>query len=190
MVLYEPATQIDCPHYDERPDETDVSVLVIHNISLPPSQFGTSGIRELFTGTLNPNEHPFYKEIAGIRVSAHCVIYRTGEVEQFVPFNKRAWHAGLSTFQGRSRCNDFTIGIELEGTDTLPYTDAQYEQLSKLSKFILQQYPQISLGRIVGHNDIAPGRKTDPGVAFDWPRYRQSLDLTNTLRNIINRKGK
>ena len=139
---------------------------------------------------LNPNEHPFYKEIAGIRVSAHCVIYRTGEVEQFVPFNKRAWHAGFSTFQGRSRCNDFTIGIELEGTDTLPYTDAQYEQLSKLSKFILQQYPQISLGRIVGHNDIAPGRKTDPGVAFDWPRYRQSLDLTNTLRNIINRKGK
>ncbi|MBO7923707.1 1,6-anhydro-N-acetylmuramyl-L-alanine amidase AmpD [Alteromonas sp. K632G] len=185
MVLYKPAKQIDCPHYDERPDESDVSVLVIHNISLPPSQFGTSGIRELFTGTLNPDEHPFYKEIAGIRVSAHCVIYRNGEIEQFVPFNKRAWHAGLSTFQGRSRCNDFTIGIELEGTDTLPYTDAQYEQLSILSKFILQQYPRITLGRIVGHNDIAPGRKTDPGVAFDWPRYRQSLDATNISSNTI-----
>lgn len=184
MVLYERATQVDCPHYDERPDENDISVLVIHNISLPPSRFGTSGIRELFTGTLNPDEHPFYKEIAGLRVSAHCVIYRTGEIEQFVPFNKRAWHAGASTFQGRTRCNDFSIGIELEGTDLLPYTDAQYETLSQLSEFILQTYPYITLGRIVGHCDIASGRKSDPGVAFDWGRYRQTLTRgILTLRN-------
>ncbi|KXJ59119.1 MAG: N-acetyl-anhydromuranmyl-L-alanine amidase [Alteromonas sp. Nap_26] len=180
MVLYEPATFIDCPHYDDRPCASgecsdNVDLLVIHNISLPPSQFGTSGIRDLFTGKLNPDAHPFYKTIAGLRVSAHCVIYRTGQIEQFVPFDKRAWHAGLSCFQGRSRCNDFSIGIELEGTDTLPYTDVQYDALTLLSEFIINRYPRISLGRIVGHNDIAPGRKTDPGVAFDWARYRTSL---------------
>lgn len=175
MVLYNEAKYTASPHYDARPDSTDVSLLVIHNISLPPSQFGTPGIRQLFTGTLNPDEHPFYKEIAGLRVSAHCVIYRTGEVEQFVPFDQRAWHAGLSSFQGRSRCNDYAIGIELEGTDTLPYTDAQYQALGELTSFITRYYPRITLGRIVGHNDIAPGRKTDPGAAFDWARYRTRM---------------
>ncbi|MDB2330897.1 1,6-anhydro-N-acetylmuramyl-L-alanine amidase AmpD [Alteromonas sp.] len=179
MTLYENATQVDCPHYDERPAGAEVSLLVIHNISLPPSQFGTSGIRQLFTGTLNPSEHPFYKDIAGLRVSAHCVIYRTGKVEQFVPFNARAWHAGVSTFQGVSRCNDFSIGIELEGTDTLPYTDEQYQTLSEVSNFIRSHYPRITLGRIVGHNDIAPGRKTDPGCAFDWARFRTSLSSSS-----------
>jgi len=176
MLLYKNAKHIDCAHFDERPNEQDVSVLVIHNISLPPSQFGTSGIRDLFTGVLDPNAHPFYQEIADIKVSAHCVIYRTGEVEQFVPFNKRAWHAGKSSFQGRSRCNDFSIGIELEGTDSLAYTDAQYAALVEMSHHIQKCYPQITLGRIVGHNDIAPGRKTDPGSAFDWARFRQSLN--------------
>ncbi len=150
-------------------------MLVIHNISLPPSQFGTLGIRDLFMGELDPTEHPFYQELAGLRVSAHCVIYRTGKVEQFVPFNERAWHAGLSTFQGKSRCNDFSIGIELEGTDTLAYTNEQYAALTELTEFIVKHYPDITLGRIVGHNDIAPGRKTDPGQAFDWARYRKSL---------------
>lgn len=150
-------------------------MLVIHNISLPPSQFGTSGIRDLFMGELDPTAHPFYQELAGLRVSAHCVIYRTGKVEQFVPFNERAWHAGLSTFQGKSRCNDFSIGIELEGTDTLAYTNEQYAALTELTEFIVKHYPDITLGRIVGHNDIAPGRKTDPGQAFDWARYRKSL---------------
>lgn len=180
MVLYNQATFTQSPHFDERPFDAmlqpnNIDLLVIHNISLPPSQFGTSGIRDLFTGNLDPQAHPFYKEIAGLRVSAHCVIYRTGEIEQFVPFEKRAWHAGLSSFQGRRRCNDFSIGIELEGTDTLPFTDAQYESLKSLSEFIIKRYPRITLGRIVGHNDIAPGRKTDPGEAFDWPRYRTSL---------------
>lgn len=176
MVIYKNASYIDCPHYDERPDENDVNLLVIHNISLPPSQFGTSGIRELFTGTLNPDEHPFYKEIATLKVSAHCVIYRSGQIEQFVPFNKRAWHAGKSSFQGRTRCNDFSIGIELEGTDCLAYTDAQYNSLVQVTQFVRHCYPQITLGRIVGHNDIAPGRKTDPGVAFEWARFRQALN--------------
>ena len=175
MVLYDKAKYTQSPHCDARPDDTEVSLLVIHNISLPPSQFGTLGIRQLFTGTLNADDHPFYKEIAGLRVSAHCVIYRTGEIEQFVPFEKRAWHAGISTFQGRSRCNDYAIGIELEGTDTLPFTDAQYQALGELTDFITRYYPRITLGRIVGHNDIAPGRKTDPGVAFDWARYRMRV---------------
>ncbi len=175
MVLDDNATQIKSTHYDARPNADDVSLLVIHNISLPPGEFATSGIRDLFTGQLNPHAHPFFKEIAHIRVSAHCVIYRTGVIEQFVPFDARAWHAGISSFQGRQRCNDYSIGIELEGTDTLPYTDAQYLALENLSKFIILRYPRITIGRIVGHNDIAPGRKTDPGYEFDWPRFRQSL---------------
>ncbi len=175
MAFYEKATVIPSPHFDTRPEGETIDLLVIHNISLPPSQFGTSGIRDLFTGRLNPDAHPFYKEISGLKVSAHCVIYRTGEIEQFVPFEHRAWHAGVSCFQGRRRCNDFSIGIELEGTDTLPYTDAQYDTLNQVCEFIIKRYPRITLGRIVGHNDIAPGRKTDPGEAFDWARFRTGL---------------
>ncbi|GGF67017.1 1,6-anhydro-N-acetylmuramyl-L-alanine amidase AmpD [Alteromonas lipolytica] len=163
------------PFCDDRPDESDVSVLVVHNISLPPGQFGTKGVEQLFTGTLDPDEHPFYAEIAHLKVSAHCVIRRDGTVEQYVPFNKRAWHAGVSSFQGRQKCNDFAIGIELEGTDDLPYTDAQYAALEAVSAQIISLYPAITLGRIVGHNDIAPGRKSDPGVVFNWAGYRQAL---------------
>lgn len=158
---------------DERPDPFDVSLLVIHNISLPPGEFGGGDIANLFMGTLDAKKHAFFAEIAQLRVSAHCVIYRDGCIEQFVPFDKRAWHAGLSSFQGRAKCNDYSIGIELEGTDHEPYTDIQYTRLAELTCFIQQYYPRITQGRIVGHCDIAPGRKTDPGFAFNWQRFRQ-----------------
>lgn len=178
VKFFSGATQKHSPFYDARPADSQISLLVIHNISLPPGEFNTSGIAQLFTGTLDPDEHPFYRDIAGLKVSAHCVIYRNGEIEQYVPFTARAWHAGLSVFQGRSRCNDFAIGIEMEGTDSLPYTDAQYSSLQTLSAAILDAYPAITVGRVVGHNDIAPGRKTDPGPAFDWGRYRRQLFLS------------
>lgn len=176
MNFYPSAVQVDCPHYDERASDSDVSLLVIHNISLPPEEFGGDGIRGLFTGTLDTSAHPFYAQLKGLRVSAHCVIYRDGRIEQYVPFSHRAWHAGLSSFQGIDRCNDYSIGIELEGTDTLAYTAAQYDALVELTCFIRKAYPRITLGRIVGHNDIAPGRKTDPGVAFDWAYFRQQVN--------------
>ncbi|MCU7555551.1 1,6-anhydro-N-acetylmuramyl-L-alanine amidase AmpD [Alteromonas sp. ASW11-19] len=176
--LYPQAVQIHSDFWDARPASAAISLLVIHNISLPPGQFNTTGIRDLFTGKLDPSADPFYEQIADLRVSAHCVIYRTGQVEQFVPFSGRAWHAGVSSFQGQARCNDYAIGIELEGTDSQPYTEAQYHALHALSEYILSQYPLITCGRIVGHNDIAPGRKTDPGPAFDWCRYRQTLFTT------------
>lgn len=173
-LTFPEATIKHSPFYDEREDGP-VSLLVIHNISLPPGQFGTKGIEQLFTGCLDPEEHPFYAGIAHLKVSAHCVIRRDGEVEQYVPFEQRAWHAGVSSFQGRKKCNDYAIGIELEGTDDIPYTEAQYKSLLDVSAFIINLYPEITLGRIVGHNDIAPGRKTDPGMAFNWSGYRQAL---------------
>lgn len=160
---------IASPNQDERPKDVQPSLIVVHGISLPPGQFGGQGVEQLFTNQLNPNEHPYYQEIAGLKVSAHCFIRRDGSVIQFVPFNQRAWHAGVSQYQGRERCNDFSIGIELEGTDTQCYTDEQYDQLNQLIKLLQQTYPQIK-NHIVGHCDIAPGRKTDPGEAFDWNR--------------------
>ncbi len=167
--------QVSTSFYDQRPDKSGISLLVIHNISLPPNEFGGPHIEALFTGKLDPDYHPFFAKIHTLRVSAHCVIQRDGNVIQFVPFHLRAWHAGLSSFQGVANCNDFAIGIELEGADNIPYTDAQYQSLRQVSQLIMQSYPKISLGRIVGHQDIAPVRKTDPGVAFDWCRFRQSL---------------
>lgn len=164
-----------CSHFDDRPAHDDVSLLVIHNISLPPAQFDTPYIDDFFAGRLDVKAHPYFAQLAGVRVSAHCVIYRDGRICQYVPFAKRAWHAGLSQFQGRDRCNDFSIGIELEGTDDLPFTDAQYQALIALTKQLLLDYPQLSIDRIVGHSDIAPGRKTDPGHAFDWLRYKAAL---------------
>lgn len=164
------------PNCDEREDETDISLLVVHGISLPPNQFGGKGVTELFTNQLNPQEHPYYQEIAHLRVSAHCFIRRDGELIQFVPFNKRAWHAGVSCFQGVEKCNDFSIGVELEGTDTLAYEDIQYQVLAGLIKSLQKAYPKISLDRLVGHSDIAPGRKTDPGEAFDWQRLKNCLN--------------
>lgn len=173
--IYPKATLKASPFFDERPQGEGVDVLVVHNISLPPGEFGTQGIEQLFTGTLDPSEHPFYAEIAHLKVSAHCVIRRNGDVEQYVPFNKRAWHAGVSSFQGQTKCNNFAIGVELEGTDHIPYTSAQYDSLTKVTAFVVHCYPAITMGRIVGHNDIAPQRKTDPGVAFNWPAFRQAL---------------
>ncbi|ABG41853.1 N-acetylmuramyl-L-alanine amidase, negative regulator of AmpC, AmpD [Paraglaciecola sp. T6c] len=171
------ARHITTTHKDERPDPQDISVLVIHNISLPPNQFDNSYIEDFFVGKLDPAAHPFFEEIHQMRVSAHCVIKRNGEVIQFVPFDERAWHAGVSSFQGRERCNDYSIGIELEGTDDSDYTTKQYDALEQLAKAIMLAYPKITLGRIVGHNDIAPGRKTDPGRSFNWQRLRQGLCL-------------
>jgi AmpD protein len=162
-------------HWDERPKQTPISLLVVHNISLPPNEFGGDYIKYFFSGCLDPKLHPYFASIYQMRVSAHCLIKRDGHILQFVPFDKRAWHAGASSFQGVKRCNDYSIGIELEGADHIPYTQEQYQSLSLLTKQLIQDYPAITLGRIVGHNDIAPGRKTDPGIAFDWPRYRQMI---------------
>lgn len=167
-------------HFDERSDPTDISLLVIHNISLPPNQFGGPFIEQLFTGQLNPHADPYFEQIYQMRVSAHCLVRRDGEVIQFVPFDKRAWHAGKSSFQGREKCNDFSIGIELEGADHIPYTEEQYESLVSVSSLIMQTYPQINLSRVVGHQDIAPFRKTDPGVSFDWSKFRVLLNASLT----------
>lgn len=166
-----------CPthHCDERPAQVNISLLVIHNISLPPNKFGGDYIKYFFTGCLDPKLHPYFSSIYQMRVSAHCLIKRDGHILQFVPFDKRAWHAGVSSFQGIPRCNDYSIGIELEGTDHIAYTHAQYHSLSELTKKLMQHYRAITLGRIVGHDDIAPGRKTDPGIAFNWCQYRQML---------------
>lgn len=163
------------PNADQRPGGEQPSLLVIHNISLPPGCFGGSEIIDLFTNRLDCSAHPFFREIEGLRVSAHLLIDRHGAVTQFVSFLDRAWHAGVSNFDGRERCNDFSIGIELEGTDTVPYTDAQYRVLARITQALMRAYPAIEPQRICGHSDIAPGRKTDPGEAFDWPRYRSLL---------------
>ncbi len=162
------------PHCDERPDGEAPSLLVVHNISLPPGSFGGPYIDQLFTGALNPDDHPFFAQIQGLRVSAHCLIRRDGDIVQYVPFHRRAWHAGVSQFDGRERCNDFSIGIELEGTDNLPYPEAQYARLAELTRLLMRHYP-IMPARIAGHSDIAPGRKTDPGPAFLWHHYRQLI---------------
>jgi len=159
------------PNCDQRPDGAAVEVLVVHSISLPPSQFGGPAIEQLFCNTLNPNEHPYYREIEGLKVSSHILIRRNGEIVQFVPLTQRAWHAGQSYCEGRTRVNDFSIGIELEGADNVPFEAAQYQALAELTRAIQQVYPGITRDRIYGHDDIAPGRKTDPGPSFDWARY-------------------
>lgn len=158
---------ITSPNQDVRPENTEVDMIVIHNISLPPHQYGGEGIAQLFTNKLNPEEHPYYAEIAHLRVSSHFLIRRTGELLQFVSCNQRAWHAGVSQWQGRERCNDFSVGIELEGSDIEAFEDAQYVTLYALIKALHQRYP---IRHVVGHSDIAPGRKTDPGPFFDWQR--------------------
>lgn len=163
------------PNFDERPAPDDISLLVIHAISLPPDCFGGPHVRELFCNTLDPQAHPFFDEIKDLRVSAHLFVRRTGQIQQFVPLIARAWHAGQSQFDGRERCNDFSIGIELEGTDRHPFTAAQYRALIRLTRRIQARWPAITAQRIAGHSDIAPGRKTDPGPCFDWARYRAGL---------------
>ncbi|EOC3070057.1 1,6-anhydro-N-acetylmuramyl-L-alanine amidase AmpD [Cronobacter malonaticus] len=159
------------PHHDCRPEDEAPSLLVVHNISLPPGEFGGPWIDALFAGKLDSQAHPYFAGIAHLRVSAHCLIRRDGEIVQYVPFNKRAWHAGVSWYQGRERCNDFSIGIELEGTDVQPYTDAQYRQLAAVTRTLISLYPAMK-NHMTGHSDIAPERKTDPGPAFDWTRFR------------------
>ena len=165
------ARHVPSPNCDERPAGEPIPLLVIHNVSLPPGEFGGCGVEELFTNRLDRDEHPYYEGICDLKVSAHFFIRRDGELIQFVPCSMRAWHAGMSQWQGREKCNDFSIGIELEGTDDQPYTDAQYSRLAQLTEALKQTYP---IADIVGHSDIAPGRKTDPGPHFDWTRYRQS----------------
>ena len=160
---------IPSPNCDERPEGEPISLLVIHNISLPPGQFSGNGIVELFTNRLDPAAHPYYVGIAHLKVSAHFLIRRDGKLIQFVPCGLRAWHAGASEWQGRERCNDFSIGIELEGTDDRPFTQAQYRRLAALIRKLRRAYPIVG---IAGHSDIAPGRKTDPGPHFDWARLR------------------
>ena len=163
------------PHFDERPAGMVPELLVIHGISLPPGEFGGPWIDRLFTGTLPWEAHPYFKQIEGLRASAHALIRRDGEIVQYVAFGQRAWHAGRSEYGGRTACNDFSIGIELEGTGELPYTDAQYDSLATLVSALLETYPSLSAQRIAAHSDIAPGRKTDPGPSFDWPRFRSLL---------------
>lgn len=164
------ALQVPSPNCDDRPEGVEITLLVVHNISLPPGHFGGPGIVELFTNRLDPAAHPYYATIAGSRVSAHFLIRRDGSLIQFVPCVRRAWHAGESRWRGRERCNDFAIGVEIEGADTALYESAQYAMLSRLTRALLRRYP---IAAIVGHQDIAPVRKTDPGPAFDWGRYRR-----------------
>ena len=163
------------PHQDARPAATAIDLLVIHGVSLPPGQFGGPWIEQLFLGTLPVDAHPYFKEIAALKVAPHLLIRRDAELIQFVPFSRRAWHAGVSNYQGRAACNDFSIGIEIEGDDTTPYAAPQYSRLASVSAALIEAYPGITSARIVGHSDIAPGRKTDPGPAFDWARYRDIL---------------
>lgn len=170
------ARRVPSPHHNERAAPDDISLLVVHGISLPPGEFGGPFIDDLFMGRLDPEAHPYFAGIHQLRVSAHCLIRRDGELVQYVPFGARAWHAGVSSWQGREACNDFSIGIELEGTDEIPYTEAQYRPLAGLTRAISERYPSITHEKIVGHCDIAPGRKTDPGASFQWDYYRQLLN--------------
>jgi AmpD protein len=166
------AAQVVSPNCDDRPDDTPISLLVVHGISLPPGRFGGDAIARLFTNRLDARAHPSFAAIAGLRVSAHFLIRRDGRLVQFVACAQRAWHAGESSWRDKSRCNDFSIGIELEGTDTRPYTAAQYRALGRLACALMRRYPIVD---IVGHSDVAPGRKTDPGPAFDWGRLARQL---------------
>jgi AmpD protein len=169
--------QVLSTHFDARPAGVRPELIVVHGISLPPAEFGGPWIDQLFTGTLyrGPGAHPYFQEMPTGRVSAHVLIRRDGLVVQYVPFGERAWHAGKSEYRGRSGCNDFSVGIELEGADDVPYTDAQYNQLSRVVLALLAAYPSLSAEHITGHSDIAPGRKTDPGPVFDWQRFRSLM---------------
>ncbi|WP_026006206.1 1,6-anhydro-N-acetylmuramyl-L-alanine amidase AmpD [Moritella dasanensis] len=167
---------LSSPHFDDRPTDVDIDLLVIHCISLPPEQYGTDYVEDFFLGNLDCSLHPYFKKLIAVRVSAHLYIKRDGRVIQFVPLAKRAWHAGLSEFAGQSRCNDFSIGIELEGDVNHPYTAAQYQCLTTVTREIQTRYPLITQARITGHSDIAPVRKDDPGPYFDWQHYFACLN--------------
>ena len=173
--LIDEARQQPSPNCDIRPNKSEVALIVIHSISLPPGKFGGDYIDQLFCNNLNSNEHPYFKEIAELKVSSHILIRRDGELVQYVPLHMRAWHAGVSKYKERECCNDFSIGIELEGEDDTPYTDIQYQILSNLIKKLIMHYPQLNQQTIAGHCDIAPERKTDPGDAFDWEYFKKLL---------------
>ncbi len=169
------AKQLSSPNFNERSDEADISLIVIHCISLPPGEFNNNYIDQLFCNRLNPSDHPYFKEVSQLKVSAHLLISRDGYVTQYVPFNKRAWHAGASEYHGRSDCNDFSIGIELEGTETNGFTNLQYHNLAEIISALLHHYPSLDKRRITGHSSIAPGRKTDPGEHFAWDKLFELL---------------
>ncbi|MGE0115928.1 MAG: 1,6-anhydro-N-acetylmuramyl-L-alanine amidase AmpD [Steroidobacteraceae bacterium] len=169
------ARQVASPNFDERPAAVMPELIIVHGISLPPGEYGGLWIDKLFTNTLPPDVHPYFRQIEGMQVSSHLLIRRDGEVVQYVPFHLRAWHAGASNYCGRERCNDFSIGIELEGSDDTAYEAEQYRELAWVILALCAAYPSLSLERIVGHSDVAPGRKTDPGNGFDWPRLRALL---------------
>jgi AmpD protein len=168
------ATRLPSPNFEARPGAILPTLIVVHNISLPPDDFGGNAIRDFFQNTLDHDAHPYFDQLRGMRVSAHFVIRRDGAIEQYVSCNERAWHAGVSTFCGRERCNDFSIGIELEGSDRSPFESAQYDALAPLVSVLAARYP---IDALAGHSDIAPGRKTDPGPHFDWPRLRRASGL-------------
>jgi N-acetyl-anhydromuramoyl-L-alanine amidase len=184
MIEHSPAFHVDSaglcegarfqpsPHCDARPEGEEISLLVIHNISLPPGEHGGPWIGDLFLGCLDAEAHPYFAGIASLRVSSHFLIRRDGELVQYVPCGLRAWHAGPSQWKGRERCNDFSIGVELEGADDVPFAEPQYAVLASLTRALFDRYGPLD---IAGHSDIAPGRKTDPGPFFDWPRYRASF---------------
>ncbi len=168
------------PHYSHRGPSATISLLVVHNISLPPGKFGSQHINDFFQGCLNKDDDPYFETIHEMKVSAHCLIRRDGELVQYVSFLDKAWHAGISIYKGRENCNEFSIGIELEGTDDIPYTEAQYKTLALASLALKNEYPEIT-DNITGHSDIAPGRKTDPGDSFNWRYFLNSL---NNFKNI------
>lgn len=167
---------IASPNHSERPEGQDIELLVIHNISLPPGEFGTGCVAELFCNELDNSAHPYFADLKGLKVSSHLLIERDGNLVQFVPFDRKAWHAGASEYRGRENCNEFSIGIELEGTDDQEFTDQQYECLIAVTRTLLEHYRGLTAEHIVGHSDIAPERKTDPGPYFDWSRYQVGLE--------------
>jgi AmpD protein len=169
------ARQVSSPNCDDRPAAADISLVVIHGISLPPRQYGGPFIDHLFTNSLDPDAHAYFAEIASLRVSSHLLVDRHGDVTQYVPLSRRAWHAGKSAFRGRPACNDFSIGIELEGCDDEAYCDVQYATGATLVAELMRAWPAIGPDRLVRHSDIAPGRKTDPGPAFDWERFQAAV---------------
>ena len=175
LGYYQKAKQLPSPFFNERPRNCQPNLLVIHCISLPEGHYGGKQIEQLFTGCLDCRADPSFADLQGLEVSAHCVIRREGVIEQYVSFNKRAWHAGVSSFNGVSGCNDYAIGIELEGTDKSAFTKRQYSALASLTDDLFVAYPLLNKQSIVGHSDIAPGRKTDPGVLFNWSHYFQLL---------------
>jgi AmpD protein len=179
--IVQEARQVLSPNCDERPPGVLPDLIVVHGISLPPGEFGGPWIERLFTNTLDPAAHPSFAEIAGLQVSSHLLIRRDGELVQFVPLTRRAWHAGQSSYCGRERCNDFSIGIEMEGTDEQPYTEAQYRQLALLVRALRAALPSLRTAPLVGHSDIAPDRKTDPGPAFDWGRLVRIMAQTSLV---------